>query len=335
MLKFAQIGFGGLGKVHYNNIEKINRRVGDIKLVALCDVDETQFTRQTETNLGKNDVSLDFSGINLYTDYKEMIEKEELDFVITALPTYLHAEVAIYAMDKGIHVFSEKPMALKIEDCAAMIEASKRNNVKLMIGQCLRFCPYWRKVKDYIDSGEYGKVIKAEFQRVSAPPKDKWEDWMDDTAKSGGCILDMHVHDTDFINWLFGKPKAVASVATHYATGYDGVNTTYYYDDKVVVANGDWGYADCFKFSGAYRIRFEKATVTLWGGPVVVYPDGGEPFEPALAEGTLYENEIVDFVNCIREDRVSEINPPESSMQTIEIVLKERESADKNEIVKL
>ncbi len=335
MLKFAQIGFGGLGKVHYKNIETITNEVGDIKLVALCDVDETQFTRQTETNLGKNDVSLDFSNVNLYTDYKEMIEKEELDFVITALPTYLHAEIAIYAMDKGIHVFSEKPMALNLEDCKAMIEASKRNNVKLMIGQCLRFCPYWRKVKDYVDSGEYGKVIKAEFSRVSAPPVNKWEDWMDDVEKSGGCILDMHVHDADFINFLFGKPKAVSSVVTHYATGYDGVNTNYIYDDKICVANGDWGYAKSFPFSGAYRFRFEKATVTLWGGPVKVYPDNGEPFEPEIGTGTSYANEIVEFVKCIREDRISEINPPESSMQTIEIVLKEREAADKNMIINL
>ena len=335
MLKFALIGFGGLGKVHYNGIKAVTSRVGDIELVALCDVDETQFSRQTKTNLGGADVSLDFSNVNLYTDYKEMIEKEELDFVITALPTYLHAEIAIYAMDKGIHVFSEKPMALNLEDCKAMIEASERNNVKLMIGQCLRFCPYWRKIKEYIDSGEYGKVIKAEFSRVSREPKNKWENWMHDIEKSGGCILDMHVHDTDFINYLFGKPKAVFSVATHYKTGYDGVNTSYIYDDKICVANGDWGYSDTFKFSGSYRVRFEKATVTLWDGPVKVYPDNGEPFEPEIGQETSYQNEIVEFVNCIREDRKSEINPPESSMQTIEIVLKERESADKMQIVTL
>ena len=139
MLKFAQIGFGGLGKVHYNNIAAVTEKTGEIELAALCDIDENQFKRQTETNLGKNEVSLDFSGIHLYTDYKEMLEKEELDFVITALPTYLHAEVAIYALEKGNHVFSEKPMALRVEDCEAMIEASRRNNVKLMIGQCLRF----------------------------------------------------------------------------------------------------------------------------------------------------------------------------------------------------
>ncbi len=335
MLKFAQIGFGGLGKVHYNNIDVIKENVGDIELVALCDVDESQFTRQTETNLGKNDISLDFSKIHIYTDYKEMIEKEELDFVITALPTYLHAEVAIYAMDKGIHVFSEKPMALNLEDCQAMIDASKRNNVKLMIGQCLRFCPYWLKVKEFIDSGKYGKVVKAEFSRVSARPMDKWEDWMDDVEKSGGCILDMHVHDTDFINFLFGKPKAVSTVATHEKTAYDGVNTNYIFDDKVCVANGDWGYADTYRFSGAYRIRFEKATLSIWDGPVKVFPDEGEPYEIKIEGNTSYQNEIIEFINCIREDRVCEQNTPESSMQTIEIVLKEKESADTNQIVML
>ncbi len=335
MLKFALIGFGGLGKVHYNNIETITNAVGDIKLVALCDIDEGQFTKQTETNLGKCDVSLDFTGINLYTDYKEMIEKEELDFVMTALPTYIHAEVAIYAMDRGIHVFSEKPMALNLEDCQAMIDASKRNNVKLMIGQCLRFCPYWRVIKDYMDSGEYGKVVKAEFSRVSAPPADKWENWMDDVNKSGGCILDMHVHDTDMINFLFGTPKAVSSIATHHATAYDGVTTNYYYDDMVAVANGDWGYAKTYPFSGSYRIRFEKATLKCWEGPVMLYTDDGEVKEIEIAPGpNNYANEMIEFINCIREDRVSEINPPEASMETIAIVLKERESADKKEIVK-
>ena len=130
MMNFAIIGFGGLGKVHFRNVEKVNKVVGDIKLVAICDIEESAFTSTVRTNISA-DGGLDLSAYNLYTDLEEMLDKEKLDFVITALPTYVHEKVAVQVMERGIHVFSEKPMALNPEQAQNMLDTAKKNNVKV------------------------------------------------------------------------------------------------------------------------------------------------------------------------------------------------------------
>lgn len=328
MLKCGIIGFGGLGKLHFGNLKEVTKSVPGIQLVAICDVEEKAFQTLVATNLGENNVDLDLSQYNLYQDAAEMLEKEDLDFVITGLPTYIHEKIAVMAMEKGLHVFSEKPMALTYEQGENMLRVAKEHNVKLMIGQCLRFAPEYIYLKDLIDSGKYGKVIKADFSRISPTPRWSWDMWMNDASRSGGAALDMHVHDVDFINYAFGLPKAVTSFATNYKTGHEAINTVYTYGDKLVTAVGDWAMPDCHPFVPGYVVRFEKATVVMNNSGVTLYPEEGNATSVELPAANPYVQEMIEFVTCILEDRQSPINPPESSLQSIRIALAEKEAAD-------
>ena len=111
MKKYAIIGFGGLGKLHLANLIELERERGDIKLVAICGADPKSFKQNVKINLGTVDIgSFDFDSCNFYVDYKELIDKETPDFIVSAVPTYLHEEVASYALMRGVHVFSEKPI---------------------------------------------------------------------------------------------------------------------------------------------------------------------------------------------------------------------------------
>lgn len=334
MLKYAIIGFGGLGKVHFGNYEKIKERK-DVELVAICDVEESAFKNKAATNLGEDNSVLDFTGINLYNDAEEMLNKEKLDFIVSALPTYIHEKYAVMAMEKGIHVFSEKPMALNYEQGKKMLEVSKKNNVKLMIGQCVRYFPHYTKLKELIDSKKYGKIIDAEFNRLSLPPIWGWKNWFMDESLSGGAVLDLHVHDVDFINYVFGKPNALCSIATNEVSKHDSITTLYYYDDVVVTARGSWGESATYPFSTPFRARFEKASVECTNGKYMLYPQEGDPFEIEVGNEDGYVEEVVDFIDCIENDTESKINPPESSLQTIAIALAEKKSADLKEIIKL
>lgn len=329
MLKFAIIGFGGLGKVHFKNAVELVKTSKDIKLTALCDVDEEQFAKQISTNLGDNEVVLDLSEYKLYKDVDSLLENEQLDFVITALPTYLHAEVAIRAMEKGIHVFSEKPMARSVKECKDMIEAAEKNNRILMIGQCLRYFPEFVKLKEYIDTQIFGKVIRGEFSRYSPTPKWSWQDWMMDYEKSVGAALDLHVHDVDYINYVFGMPKSVSSVATHHTTKFDSIFTSYKYEDKIITSAADWGLTDSFPFRPQFLVRFEKAVVEFSNGALKVYPQGDAAYTVELEPVDGYMAEIVDFISCIKENKKSEINKPESILNSIKLALIEIESAEK------
>lgn len=336
MLNYAIIGFGGLGKSHFRNTAELTSKVADIKLVALCDVDEKAFVTQTAINLGSNEADLDLSAYTLYNDAAEMFEKEKLDFIVTALPTYIHEKIAVMAMEKGIHVFSEKPMAINADQAQNMIDKSNENNVKLMIGQCLRYWPEYSILKNIIDSKKYGNVITANFVRLSGTPKWTWDNWMMDEDRSGGCALDMHVHDVDFINWAFGKPNAVTSRAMNVDCKHDYISTEYDYDNFYITATGGWGLTTSYPFTAEFMVRFENGVVELKNGKLMAYTDNGAEEIALPTENTnAYVNELVDFIDCIKTGREIEINHPTSSKVSLEIALAEKLSADKKETITL
>jgi predicted dehydrogenase len=262
-----------------------------------------------------------------------MLKTEDLDFVVIATPTYLHAEITKNALGHGVHVFCEKPMAYTVEQAESMIDAARNAGKKLMIGQCLRFWPAYVKLKEYIDSGAYGKVNRADFTRLSSTPLWSWQNWYLDHEKSGGAALDLHVHDVDMVNWLFGAPEAVYSTATHAVTKFDSITTNYKYGDKVVTAVGDWGLPAKAPFRMEFMVRFEKATVTFDGNGFTVFTND-EIQKPEIPAGDAYYNEIIDFMRQINQDTTETVNPPESSLLSLEIALAEKESAARGETLK-
>ncbi|MBO5021692.1 MAG: Gfo/Idh/MocA family oxidoreductase, partial [Clostridia bacterium] len=298
-------------------------------------IEPKAFETQTETNLGANDTKLDFTGLNLYHSPEELFEKEELDFVISALPTYEHSRIAVMALNKGIHVFSEKPMARTLEQGREMIDAAKKNNKVLMIGQCLRYMHPYQIAKEYIDNGKYGKVVRADFYRLSMFPVWGWNNWYSNDDWSGGAVLDLHVHDVDFINWAFGRPKSVKTTVTNFKGKHDTVSTDYEYDGVTVTAMADWSLPDVYPFTRAFRIHFEQAVLELNSEGLILYTETGEKEVIATNGLSPYANEMIDFVQCIKENRWSTINNPDTAYQTIEIVLAEKISGDEKRSVNL
>ncbi len=326
MLNYGIIGFGGLGKSHFFGYEKIRNRV-DVCLKALCDVRKEMFETSTETNISDKQKDLDLKDYNIYYDAEEMLEKEKLDFVLVVVPTYLHEEISVMAMKKGVHVFCEKPMSLTVEACSNMIETAKQNNVRLMIGHCLRFGAPYVKAKQIIDSKEYGEVVRADFYRLSGQPVWGFENWFMDSDKSGGAALDLHIHDADYILYSLGKPKSVRSQATHCAAKFDSIVTSYEYDDKVVTATGEWGSPRGYRFSAGFFIKMEKATLELKAGELTLYKEGENVEKINIDGDSGYVNEVVEFAESIINNKESEINPASASLEAVSLVLKEKESA--------
>ncbi len=331
-MKFAIVGFGGLGKVHFGNYLKIKEKSAhDVNLVAICDIDPEQFTKAVELNIGATDAPADLSQYNLYTDVDEMLEKEELDFVVTALPTFLHDVIGEKIMNKGIHLFSEKPMALTVERCQKMIDDAKRNNVRLQIGQCCRFETPRENLKKLLDEGKFGKVIRAEFSRFSATPMWCWENWYHDDAKSGGAVLDLHVHDVDCINWLFGKPKSIVAVAGNAKYKYESICSTYKYDDFYVTTMTDWAMCPGSPFVVRGVINCEKATIYMMDdASLKIYPAEGTPYSiECQDDNDMYVKEVVEFIDCVANNRDSDVISPESTLVSVMLANAEKESADK------
>jgi predicted dehydrogenase len=221
-----------------------------------------------------------------------------------------------------------------------MRAAAEQSGKLLQIGHCIRFWPEYAKTKELIDSGQYGKVRAATFQRLSSTPTWSWEGWLMDAAKSGSAAVDLHIHDSDYVQSVFGMPKAVFSrAASGPAKDCDHIATQYVYDhDCAITAEGGWSMASTFGFEMSFHIVLEKATIVYncSRDPALrVCPVDGEVFSPEIASGDGYSNEIAHFTKAVRGESVAEIITLEQSLDSLRLVLAEKQSAKSGRIIKI
>ncbi len=336
MLKVGIVGFGFMGRMHY----RIWKGIKDTQVVAICDANPNikEDTKRAVGNIAGTEGEIDFSRIELYRDLDQMLDKTKLDAISLTLPTYLHADCSDKALSRGVNVLCEKPMALTVADCDRMIAAAKRSGKVLQIGHCVRFWPEYAKAKEIVDSGEYGKVVAAMFQRLGAPPGWSIDNWFVDEKRSGGVALDLHIHDTDYVQYLFGMPKSVCS---HGAKGPAGqlihMLTEYEYgEDRLVLAEGGWGMTVAFGFEMSFNLVLEKATIVydLTRKPMFrVCPVEGKEFTPKVSDGDGYLHEIEYFAKVVRGEAVPPIITLEQSRNSVRIVEAEKKSINNKQRV--
>jgi len=338
MLKVGVVGFGFMGRMHFRCWDGRD----DAQVVAVCDANPNikEDTKRAVGNIDGAASAIDFSGIEVFSDFDTMIEQANLDAISLTLPTYLHAEFSERALSRGVNVLCEKPMALTTADCERMIAAADKSGKILQIGHCVRFWPEYAKAKEIVDSGQYGKVVAAMFQRLGAPPGWSLDNWFVDEQRSGGVALDLHIHDTDYVQYLFGMPQAVCS---HGAKGPQGqlihIVTQYVYgDDQVVTAEAGWGMMPGFGFEMSFNLVMEKATVVydLTREPALrICPAEGEVFTPEVAKDDGYVRQVEHFAQAVRGQAVPEVITLAQSRDSVKIVAAERQSVEAHEPVQV
>ena len=338
MLKIGIVGLGFMGKMHFRCYKSLE----NVKISAICDVDAKRLKDSSGSsgNISGAEDDLDLSNISLYSDFSRMLAEEKLDVVSIASPTFLHASQTIEALKAGLDVFCEKPMALNSLDCQQMANAARQARRNLQIGHCIRFWPEYVKAKEVIDSQKHGIVLAATFQRLSLTPTWSWDNCFLDGKRSGGAMLDLHIHDTDFVQYVFGMPKEVFSRGLIGPSGdFDHTVTQYLYEDeKVITAEGGWIMAPGFGFEMSFKIMLEKATLvysSVQKPTFRVCPKNGENITPKVPEGDGYSFEIQHFVDSISGKPVQEIITPEQSANSLIIIEAEKESIRTKEKVSL
>ena len=140
----------------------------------------------------------------------------------------------------------------------------------------------------------------------------------------------------DYINHVFGTPDSIVSAATHYKTKFDSIASTYMYGKTVVTARADWGMpSETYPFAYSFLVRFEKATVEMKDGTTILYTEAGKKKTMVFPPNAPYLDEIIDFVSCVRENKESTINPPDSSLRSLKMALLEKQSAITGEKIQL
>jgi 1,5-anhydro-D-fructose reductase (1,5-anhydro-D-mannitol-forming) len=329
MIRTGVVGMGFIGQIH----AKAYQATEGAQLTAVCDTDEAKLKLASSeagdiAGLGK---PLDLRDVQLYTDFDRMVSEANLDAVSIALPTPMHADFTIKALEAGLDVLCEKPMASNVSQCEKMIAAVERTEKILQIAHCIRFWPEYAKTKEIIDSGKYGKVKAATFRRVGALPGWSSANWMADGDKSGGALVDLHIHDSDYVQYVFGMPKTVYSrCADGPSSKFDHVITQYTYDDKVVAAEGSWLMSPGFGFEMSFCITLEKATIIFDNTrepTFKVCPFDSDAFCPEVEPGDGWGLQIVHFAKAVSGQKVAQITTPADSLNSVKIVLAERQSA--------
>lgn len=208
-LGVAILGTGAIARTHINGYKHFSDRC---EIRALCDVfPEKAKTLVRELRLGAD----------VYANYKEMLLRDDIDIVSICLPPGMHAQSAIDLMNSGKHVLVEKPMAPSLEECDAMIAASRQNGVLLSPVAQNRFKTPMMRVKKLLDDGVAGKVLHAMVNSLWWRGQNYYDIWWRGTweKECGGCTTSHAVHHLDLMQWMIGMPKEVCAVISN--VGHD------------------------------------------------------------------------------------------------------------------
>lgn len=192
-------GIVGLGKMGISHCAIVNANP-DVDLVAICD--QSTFIL---------DAFKKYSKVNCYTDYNEMLQKENLDSIIVATPTKFHYGIVMASLQKKINVFCEKPLCLSSEEGKKMVEEVEKGNVVNQVGYHNRFLGTFIELKRLIEAGVIGEIYH--FTGEAYGPvvvKEKTGTWRSNRAEGGGCLFDYASHVINLIQFVLGTPKKVS-----------------------------------------------------------------------------------------------------------------------------
>lgn len=338
MVNIGIIGIGFMGMTHYKAIQNIE----DATVAAICTRNPKKLQgdwRDIKGNFGDDGGVQDLSQVRKYTEVSDILADPGLDLIDICLPTHMHPDVAVQALDAGRHVLVEKPIARALENADRMIEAAERTGKFLMVAQVLRFFPEFAFVKETVENGEYGEVLGAHFKRIISRPTWGSGDWFSHLEKMGGAGIDLHIHDTDFVQYVFGMPDAVFSTGVSTERFVDYLTTNYIYEGRnmSITASSGWINMPGLMFEHGYDIFLERATIQFnssWGGPVALYTSDGEKTTPELSSEDGFVGEIGYAVRCIEEGRTPENITGTSARNALMLCHKEAESVISGQVVR-
>ena len=334
-LKIGVIGTGSISVSHLNAY----RDHPHVELTALCDLNQELLAKRGE----------EYGVTALYTDMHDMLKKERLDAVSICTWNSQHAPCTIAALEAGLHVLCEKPMALNTEQAVQMKETAERCGKLLMIGFVRRFGNDCDILKDLIDRGDFGELYhaKATYLRRNGNPGG----WFGERSRSGGGpLIDLGVHVIDMTRYLMGNPKPVSVYGAAFQKLFnrphiqskpsyvsasrgakdicdveDFVTAMIRYDNGAVV-NVDASFSlniqkdvekiELFGTKAGAKLEPALAIYSEWNGHMT---NVTLETPTALSFQGLFENEVNHFIDCIRTGTPCR-NPAEDGVQIMRIL---------------
>jgi predicted dehydrogenase len=343
ILRVGIIGSGDIAKDQHLPYWRQLEAEGRVTVAGVCDVIKER--AKTQAGLCEN--------AKVYFDYKKMLAAEDLDVVDVCTQNRFHSICTVAALKAGAHVLVEKPMAMNVKECQAMMKASKAAKKKLMVAQHMRFEARATKMKEVVEAGKLGEIYAAETKWLRRRGIPGWGKFHIKKESQGGPLIDIGVHMMDLAIWLMGCPKPIAASGKVYKM----------FGDRKDLFNGEWGTpypAKEFDVEdhATAMIRFEGG-ITLqmtvsWAANIhdetvgmhILGDRGGVGIEPLgyfsadhstltsstwdyLSDEDGHRAEIRHFTECIEKDKPVMVQP-EESLRVQKIIDAIYESSKKN-----
>jgi len=297
--KAAIVGLGGIAQIaHLPTLSKMQ----DVQLAGVCDIDKSK----------AKFIAQKYGVKNFYSNFDKMLEELDLECIIITAPTNAHKELAVKALNKGLHVLVEKPLARTSAEGLAIVEASRKNKKKLMVGMNSRFRPDFMMQESFISAKELGDVfyVKAGFLKK----RSTLETWALDKKESGGGVfMDLGIVILDIALWLLKFPEIKSVSAANYHHSFKTVEDSSFVmlrfkNDSTAVLEASWTlhreddlfYCNVYGTEGSSGINPLKIFKRMHGTLVNVTPLKME--HPSNIFKRSYEYELQHFINSIRNN---------------------------------
>lgn len=296
VIKTAVIGCGGMGTIHANRY----LAMPEAELAAVCDI-----------KAQAAEVLANAAGVSGYTSAQEMLAEIKPEVVSIAVPTYLHVQLLKLAADYGAHIICEKPLALSAEEAEEAVQYCQARGVSLFVGHVVRFFPSYKQLADSIQrlGGTQGGIYHA--RRAGGHPG-QVQAWFRDPLLSGGVILDLMIHDIDYIRGTFGEGVEVYAFQ-HQTEAMEYASATFRFRNGTLAQLvAFWGYPGSFHTSFEYAdaagiitggsgdddsLHIRRSVITDGGGPGFV-----ETPSSVLLKDPYYL-ELEHFLGCLATGR--------------------------------
>ena len=336
MFQIAIVGAGVVANFHAAAIRSAAMKARGVCLRAVCDALQVKADEFAAKNECKP-----------YTNPEEMLDKENIDVVILSIPTFLHADYVERCAARGKHVLCEKPMEMSRKDAERIVASRDRHGVKVMVAQVVRFWPGYVDVKRMYEEGELGDILMAVFSRSSTVPARGG--WIIDPEKGRGAIQDMHIHDIDFLTYMFGEAAHVYSHAVKDYTGcYDHVISSITFKNGIkAAAEAAFSMKNSYPFSSFFRVCGTKATVEYRyragvtniranaAAEMNVFKQGEAPVSSVPEDYDPFTRQLAYFLDCVEKNKEPEIVSLNDSLKSISLLDAIRESAETGKIISI
>ncbi|MGM8364890.1 Gfo/Idh/MocA family protein [Virgibacillus sp. W0181] len=331
MIKVAIIGTGFMAQTHADAYRQMN----NVELVAITAVNEEKGIK----------VAKDYS-CEYVADAEMLMSRKDIQVIDICTPTFTHEKLVIMGAEAGKHVLCEKPVTLTLESFDRMIAATEKAGVTFMVGQTLRFWPEYMKIKEMVDKGELGKDVIIYANRLAQHPN--WGEWFKDVNKSGGGLFDLHLHDIDFMYYLYAPIKSVYAIGKQNEYGaWNHVLTNLIFENGTKsVVESSFEMPEGFPFTMSFRASGEKTTTDFHFSAginlenldesesrFVIFDKHEKEIIPVKVEETdPYLNELTYFIDCVQNDKKPEIMPPEENREVLQLMLAIQKSLETGEV---